>query len=82
MRPFGLCRPPPAKPAAEIAAEAEILMAIDPVGSWISGPRTAFSDGYASEFTPRGMAPCARLQRKVLTDLSGWLLQQGMVEPV
>jgi integrase/recombinase XerD len=55
-------------------------MPIDPVGVSISGPLTAFSDGYASELTRTGYARASvRLQMKVLADLSDWLLKQGMV---
>ena len=55
-------------------------MAIDPVGGWISGPLATFADGYASELTRMGYARASvRLQMRLLADLSGWLLKEGMV---
>jgi len=54
-------------------------MSIDPIGIRISGPLAGFAEGYGTELTQLGYAPASvRLQMKVLTDLSDWLLSHGM----
>jgi integrase/recombinase XerD len=46
----------------------------------VPGPLGAFSIVYANELARQGYAPASvRLQIKLLADLSGWLLNQGMV---
>lgn len=54
-------------------------MSIKRFGIRISGPLAGFAEGYGTELTQLGYAPASvRLQLKVLADLSGWLLSQGM----
>lgn len=55
-------------------------MSIDPVGVGICGPLAAVSEGYANDLASQGYAPASvHLQLKLLADLSGWLLDHGIV---